>query len=125
MKKNKLCKYFFKHIIKYGIFLFEHPVLLTFKIFGKNEFLFIRKRYVLLIGTLVKKQYVKKSVHRNKIKRLFRASFVENQNNIICHDRYICIIFIYKSFSKILPKYCDINLSIKNMFNRINHICNN
>ncbi|WP_394366941.1 ribonuclease P protein component [Blattabacterium cuenoti] len=70
------------------------------------------------------KKNLKKSVHRNRIKRLLKASFILNKYILEKNMIKSCyIIFIYKAFY--LPKFKDVNESIISILNKINHYWNN
>ncbi|WP_185867256.1 ribonuclease P protein component [Blattabacterium cuenoti] len=108
-KKKKI----FEKIIKNGDYSLVYPVLSVF--FKTN---YEKKLSLKLVGTLVKKKNFKKSVHRNRIKRLLKASFILNKSIL---DKYIInqnyyIILIYKAFY--LPKFKDVNESIISIFNK-------
>jgi|GEM_PF-5187378 RNase P protein component len=65
-------KKIFEKVIKNGKYLLIHPILSVFLLQKIN----CEKNLSLnLVGTLVKKKKIKKSVHRNRIKRLLKASF--------------------------------------------------
>ncbi|WP_185858786.1 ribonuclease P protein component [Blattabacterium cuenoti] len=64
-----------------------------------------------------KKKIFKKSVHRNKIKRLLRASFFLNKFILYEKSKNYYIILIYNSH--FFPKFINIDISIKKIFNKI------
>ncbi|WP_341654620.1 ribonuclease P protein component [Blattabacterium cuenoti] len=107
----------FEEVIKNGKYLFVYPILSVFlsKKTNNENHLSIN-----LIGTLVKKKFLKKSVHRNRIKRLLKASFLLNKSMIekyVINKNYYYIIFIYKAFY--LPEFININESVIKIFNKI------
>ncbi|WP_341658107.1 ribonuclease P protein component [Blattabacterium cuenoti] len=110
-------KKIFEEVIKNGKYLFSYPILsisLSKKTNNKKNL------SIQLIGTLVKKIFFKKSVHRNRIKRLLKASFLLNKSMIekyVINKNYYYIIFIYKAFY--LPEFRNINESIIKIFNKI------
>ncbi|WP_119305357.1 ribonuclease P protein component [Blattabacterium cuenoti] len=109
-------KKIFEELIKNGKYLFEYPILSIFLLKKiDNE----KNLSPNLIGILVKKIFFKKSVHRNRIRRLLKASFFLNKSiieNYIKNQKFY-IIFIYKAFY--LPEFNNINKSVIKTFNKI------
>ncbi|AEU09518.1 ribonuclease P protein component [Blattabacterium sp. (Cryptocercus punctulatus) str. Cpu] len=94
--------------IKYGKSLFFFPIY-TYVLLYSN------KRYpegIKLIGTLVKKKNFKKSVHRNKIKRLLRSSFLCNKSILEekkdKYKSYHIVFFIKELFYQISKKLINL-----------------
>ncbi|WP_341653066.1 ribonuclease P protein component [Blattabacterium cuenoti] len=110
-------KKIFKEVIKNGKYFFVFPILSVFLSKKRNN---EKKLSINLIGTLVKKKNFKKSVHRNRIKRLLKASFFLNKSMMekyIINQNYYYIILIYKDFY--LPEFRNVNESVIKIFNKI------
>ncbi|WP_185869313.1 ribonuclease P protein component [Blattabacterium cuenoti] len=66
-----------------------------------------------------KKKIFKKSVHRNRIKRLLRACFLLNKLLLEKKMKKKIFFFILIYNGGYLPKYQNINQSVKKIFNKI------
>ncbi|WP_185873949.1 ribonuclease P protein component [Blattabacterium cuenoti] len=102
-------------ILEYGNFLSVFPIKIAYFLEKRKK----KTTLIKLIGILVKKKIFKKSVHRNKIKRLFRASLLFNKYILEQKINFnkIYIVFIYKGL--FLPTFKIIDTSIKKILNQI------
>ncbi len=107
--------------MKYGTIFSEFPIS-AFVLLSKKE-INSKNKKIDLVGTLVKKKSFKKAIHRNRIKRLLRASFflnkylLEKKIEFSIHKKTYQIIFSYRGF--LLPTFEDINQSVKKIFSEI------
>ncbi|WP_185869722.1 ribonuclease P protein component [Blattabacterium cuenoti] len=112
--KTKLKKIYLKKIIKNGKYLFIYPISSVFIIEKRNN---EQHSSINLIGTLVKKKKFRKSVSRNRIKRLLKASFFLNKCIFKKKDKIYYVIFIYQTLY--FPNYKNIDDSVKKILNKI------
>lgn len=84
------------------------------------NFIYITNKNITItkIGVFVPKQFLKKAVERNMIKRFIKTAYRLNKN--ILHRKYYHIIFLYKN--KKLMDYHHIDLIIKKILQYLANI---